>query len=78
MNPRLGFVFQRDATFPWKTVAQNVGLPLLFRGVDSLVSRDGVARVIETMRAFDVVPAGMKFEPESVYDNRFVLKALGR
>jgi sulfonate transport system substrate-binding protein len=45
---------------------------------DSLVSRDGVARVIETMRAFDVVPAGMKFEPESVYDNRFVLKALGR
>jgi hypothetical protein len=34
--------------------------------------------VIETMRAFDVVPAGMKFEPESVYDNRFVLKALGR
>jgi NitT/TauT family transport system substrate-binding protein len=45
---------------------------------DSLVSRDGVARVIETMRAFEVVPAGMKFEPESVYDNRFVLKALGR
>jgi ABC-type nitrate/sulfonate/bicarbonate transport system ATPase subunit len=133
VNPRLGFVFQRDAIFPWKTVAQNVGLPLLFRGVDaasarsrvadwiarigltgfeqyhpfqlsggmrkrvalaiyaesfehareafppdSLVSRDGGARVIETMRAFDVVPAGMKFEPESVYDNRFVLKALGR
>jgi hypothetical protein len=26
--------------------------------------------VIETMRAFDVVPAGMKFEPESVYDNQ--------
>ena len=45
---------------------------------DSLVSRDGVARVIETMPAFDVVPGGMKFEPESVYDNRFVLKALGR
>jgi NitT/TauT family transport system ATP-binding protein len=33
VNPRLGFVFQRDALFPWKTVAQNVGLPLLFRGV---------------------------------------------
>jgi hypothetical protein len=45
---------------------------------DSLVSRDGVARVIETMRAFDAVPAGMKMVPESVYDNRFVLKALGR
>ena len=45
---------------------------------DSLVSREGVARVIETMRVFDAVPAGMKIEPESVYDNRYVLKALGR
>ncbi len=45
---------------------------------DSLVTREGVARVIETMRAFDAVPAGMKMEPESVFDNKFVLKALGR
>jgi sulfonate transport system substrate-binding protein len=45
---------------------------------DSLVTRDGVARVIETMRAFDAVPAGMKLEPESVFDNKFVMKALGR
>jgi NitT/TauT family transport system substrate-binding protein len=45
---------------------------------DSLVTRDGVARVIETMRAFDAVPANLKMEPESVYDNKFVLKALGR
>ena len=45
---------------------------------DSLVSRDGVARVIETMRVFGAVPADMKIEPESVYDNRYVLKALGR
>ena len=45
---------------------------------DSLITRDGVARVIETMRAFDAVPAGLKLEPESVYDNRFVLKALNR
>jgi NitT/TauT family transport system substrate-binding protein len=45
---------------------------------DSLVSREGVARVIETMRAFEAVPAGMKIEPESVFDNRYVLKALGR
>ena len=34
VHPRLGFVFQRDALFPWKTVAQNVGLPLLFVGLD--------------------------------------------
>jgi NitT/TauT family transport system substrate-binding protein len=45
---------------------------------DSLISREGVARVIETMRAFEAVPAGMKIEPESVFDNRYVLKALGR
>jgi hypothetical protein len=45
---------------------------------DSLISREGVARVIETMRAFDAVPAGAKIEPESLFDNRYVLKALGR
>ena len=45
---------------------------------DSLVSREGVARVIETMRVFEAVPAGMKIEPESLFDNRYVLKALGR
>ena len=45
---------------------------------DSLVSREGVARVIETMRTFEAVPAGVKIEPDSVFDNRYVLKALGR
>jgi NitT/TauT family transport system substrate-binding protein len=45
---------------------------------DSLVSKDGVARVIETMRVFGAVPAELKLEPESIYDNRYVLKALGR
>ena len=44
VDPRLGYVFQRDAVFPWKTVAENVGLPLLFRGVDAAVAR---ARVTE-------------------------------
>ena len=46
VNPRLGFVFQRDALFPWKTVAQNVGLPLLFRGVDAGTARPRVAEWI--------------------------------
>ena len=45
---------------------------------DSLVSRDGVGRVIETMRVFEAVPATLKIEPESIFDNRYVLKALGR
>jgi NitT/TauT family transport system ATP-binding protein len=46
VNPRLGFVFQRDALFPWKTVAENVGLPLLFRGVDAGAARPRVAEWI--------------------------------
>ena len=46
VNPRLGFVFQRDALFPWKTVADNVGLPLLFRGVEAAVARPRAAEWI--------------------------------
>jgi NitT/TauT family transport system ATP-binding protein len=46
VNPRLGFVFQRDALFPWKTVADNVGLPLLFRGVDAAAARPRVGEWI--------------------------------
>ena len=44
VDPRLGYVFQRDAVFPWKTVAENVALPLLFRGVDPATAK---ARVTE-------------------------------
>ena len=46
VDPRLGFVFQRDALFPWKTVADNVGLPLLFRGVDATAAAPRVAEWI--------------------------------
>lgn len=30
----MGFLFQKDVLFPWKTVLGNVESPLLFRGVD--------------------------------------------
>jgi sulfonate transport system substrate-binding protein len=45
---------------------------------DSLITKDGVGRVIETMRTFGAVPADMKMAPESLFDNRFVQKALAR
>ncbi|WHZ12677.1 MAG: ABC transporter, ATP-binding protein [Burkholderiaceae bacterium] len=32
IDPRIGFVFQTDAVFPWRTVAENVAAGPLFRG----------------------------------------------
>jgi NitT/TauT family transport system ATP-binding protein len=49
----VGFIFQRDALLPWKTVRENVRLPLGFRGVagatadrrvEEWVARVGLAR----------------------------------
>lgn len=34
INKTLGYLFQRDALFPWKTILDNVAVPLLFRGWD--------------------------------------------
>ena len=42
----VGFIFQRDALLPWKTVRENVALPLRFRGIDDTVRvKDWIARV---------------------------------
>src|SRR5205823_2243978 len=39
----VGFIFQRDALLPWKTVHENVRLPLDFRKVAPKEARDRVA-----------------------------------
>ena len=39
----VGFIFQRDALLPWKTVQENVRLPLDFRGVAAAAARERVA-----------------------------------
>ena len=39
INQRLGYLFQRDALFPWKTILDNVAVPLLFRGWNARTAR---------------------------------------
>ncbi len=43
----MGFIFQRDALLPWKTVLQNVELGLRFRGRNSRETREASERWIK-------------------------------
>jgi NitT/TauT family transport system ATP-binding protein len=49
VDPRIGYVFQTDAVFPWKNVLKNVAAGPLFRGVPKSEAyaraRDWIARV---------------------------------
>lgn len=49
IDPRVGFVFQKDALFPWKNVIDNVMAGPLFRGVPQATAeakaKDWLARV---------------------------------
>ena len=42
-NPNVGYVFQRDTLFPWRTVADNVGYGLELKGVKASERADRVA-----------------------------------
>ncbi|MBO1414299.1 ABC transporter ATP-binding protein [Streptomyces sp. FH025] len=40
IDPKVGFVFQQDAVFPWRTVLSNVMAGPRFRGVPTVEARD--------------------------------------
>lgn len=42
--PRLGFVFQQPNLLPWRTVNENVGLPLRLQGTQASVRRSEIER----------------------------------
>jgi NitT/TauT family transport system ATP-binding protein len=43
IDPNIGFVFQADAVFPWKSVLDNVAAGPIFRGTDPGAARDKAA-----------------------------------
>ncbi len=44
--PQVGYVFQKDTVFPWRTVAQNIGLGLQYRGVATAEIRSRVTEAV--------------------------------
>jgi len=49
VNTEVGFVPQQAQLFPWKTLAENVELPLLLRGVATDERRQRVAAALESV-----------------------------
>jgi NitT/TauT family transport system ATP-binding protein len=49
VNREVGFVPQQAQLFPWKTLAENVELPLLLRGVPSAERKQRVASALEAV-----------------------------
>jgi NitT/TauT family transport system ATP-binding protein len=46
-NPRVGYVFQRDTLFPWRTVEQNIGYGLEIAGLPKTERAGRVASAVE-------------------------------
>src|SRR5579884_2194157 len=54
-HPRVSVVFQEDSTFPWKTVAGNIGFGLEMRGVSADARKARVQQMIDMvgLRGFE-------------------------
>jgi NitT/TauT family transport system ATP-binding protein len=54
-HPRVSVVFQEDSTFPWRTVAGNIGFGLSMRGVDSKTRDARVEQMVDMvgLRGFE-------------------------
>ncbi len=48
VNAKVGYVFQRDTVFPWRTVEANIGYGLEIAGLTKAERETKVARAIET------------------------------
>jgi NitT/TauT family transport system ATP-binding protein len=55
IDPRIGFVFQADAVFPWRSVMDNVSAGPLFRGMPRAQARELAAQWINRvgLKGFD-------------------------
>ena len=55
IDPRIGFVFQADAVFPWRSVMDNVSAGPLFRGIPRAQARELAAQWINRvgLKGFD-------------------------
>ncbi|MBR0688023.1 ABC transporter ATP-binding protein [Bradyrhizobium manausense] len=47
VNRKVGYVFQRDTLFPWRTVEQNIGYGLEIAGVAKAERADRVAKAVD-------------------------------
>ena len=48
--PQVGYVFQRDTVFPWRTVARNIGYGLEIKGIPKAERAARVARMVGQAR----------------------------
>ncbi len=61
INTRVGYMTQTDSVLPWRTVYENIELPLTFRDVPAAERR---ARVEAMMKAVDLAGFGSSFPNE--------------